>query len=381
MRKNKEVKYVNINSESEDESSDYFQIITLPKKKVLNLEGMIMKEYKKETCVEDMMWVEKYRPKHLDDIVSHKTIITMFKEATKEINKPIPHMILFGPPGTGKTSIILALARGLYGPNIYKERVYEFNASDERGIDSVRYNFKNIAEALIGKMDPHYPCPPYKLIILDEADTMTQDAQSALRIIIEENSKNTRFILICNNIHPISSQIISRCAKLRFPSIDDSSVEQRLISIATKEKLINKLDKNVIPTIIQLINGDLRKGITLLQRCAMICDGDKKITKNNIYDIMGIMPNKILKTYLKKCVDMLTTRNAIKSVMRFGYMISPVLEQLIDIILDDNKISEIHKANLCLLIAKTEKKLIEGANEELQLTHVFTSYVYFRSIT
>jgi len=359
----------------EETNNECFQIITPAKEKVLNFEGMIMKEFKKENTYEDMMWVEKYRPPKLKDVVSHKTIIAMFREATIEKNKPIPHMILFGPPGTGKTSIILALARELYGPNIYKERVYEFNASDERGIDSVRYTFRNIAEALIGREDTKYPCPPYKLIILDEADTMTQDAQSALRVTIEENSKNTRFILICNNIHHISTQIISRCAKLRFPSIDDKSIEKRLIEIATKEKMINKINKNVISTIIELINGDLRKGVTLLQRCEMIYDNNKKITKNDIHDIMGIMPNKLLKKYLKDCVNMLTTRNAIKYIMRLGYMIIPILEQLIDIILNDTNIKESNKAELCLIIAKSEKKLIEGASEELQLIHVFSSYV------
>lgn len=357
-----------------NDDNNCFQVVVPKKKKVLNLEGLAVKKYIRRNSFEEMMWVEKYRPKKLKDVVANKIIKTIFMEAISEKNKPIPHMILFGPPGTGKTSIILALAKELYGPNIYHERVYEFNASDERGIDSVRYTYKNIAESLIGKADPNYPSPPYKLIILDEADTMTQDAQSALRVTIEKNSKNTRFILICNNIHPISTQILSRCAKFRFSAIDDDSIKERLIHVADKEKILNKLHKDVIPTIIKLINGDLRKGVTLLQRCAIIND-DKKIKKNDIYELMGVMSINIFKTYLKKCTTLLNTKNVVRQILRLGYMVVPVLELLIDAILCNTNINDVDKGELCMLIAHSEKKLIDGANEELQLVHIFTSYV------
>jgi len=113
-----------------------------------------------------------------------------------------PHLLFYGPPGTGKTSTILAVAKQMFGPEFFKSRVLELNASDERGIKVVRTKVKNFAQTAVGAKPANYPypCPPFKLIILDEADSMTPDAQAALRRIMEESSKVTRFCLICNYI-------------------------------------------------------------------------------------------------------------------------------------------------------------------------------------
>jgi replication factor C subunit 2/4 len=145
-------------------------------------------------------------------------------------------MLFYGPPGTGKTSTVLALAKELYGPELIKSRVLELNASDERGISIVREKVKDFARMQLSNPSAayraQYPCPPYKIIILDEADSMTQDAQSALRRTMETYSKITRFCLICNYVTRIIDPLASRCSKFRFKSLDQGNAKRRVEEIA-----------------------------------------------------------------------------------------------------------------------------------------------------
>lgn len=220
-------------------------------------------------------------------------------------------MLFYGPPGTGKTSTILALAKELYGPEMIKSRVLELNASDERGISIVREKVKNFARQqltnpLPGSKDK-YPCPPFKIIILDEADSMTQDAQSALRRTMETYSKITRFCLICNYVTRIIDPLASRCSKFRFKSLDQGNAKLRLEEIAETEGV--PLEDGVIDTLIRCAEGDLRKAITYLQSAARLVgagtqkdqegdeamDVDKKaVTVKIIEDIAGVIPDKTI---------------------------------------------------------------------------------------
>ncbi|KAL8739912.1 MAG: hypothetical protein Q9190_007329 [Brigantiaea leucoxantha] len=181
-------------------------------------------------------------------------------------------MLFYGPPGTGKTSTILALAKELYGPEMFKSRVLELNASDERGISIVREKVKDFARMQLSNPPAHYseryPCPPYKIIILDEADSMTQDAQSALRRTMETYSKITRFCLICNYVTRIIDPLASRCSKFRFKALDQGNAKKRLEEIAEIENV--KVEPGVIDTLIRCSEGDLRKAITFLQSAARL---------------------------------------------------------------------------------------------------------------
>jgi len=164
-------------------------------------------------------WVEKYRPKTLEDVKSQDHVVDVLRRMLN--SAALPHLLMYGPPGTGKTSTILALSRELYGPELFSSRVLELNASDERGIAVVRERIKVFAQqALIHapaskEYREKYPCPPFKIIILDEADSLTQDSQSALRRVMENYAAITRIAFCCNYVTRIIDPIASRCSKFR----------------------------------------------------------------------------------------------------------------------------------------------------------------------
>ena len=229
-------------------------------------------------------------------------------------------MLFYGPPGTGKTSTILALAKSLFGPALYRSRILELNASDERGIGIVRDKVKNFARAQLSQptgLDAayraKYPCPPFKIIILDEADSMTQDAQSALRRTMETYSRITRFCLVCNYVTRIIEPLASRCSKFRFKMLDNSAAGSRVADIAEKEGL--QLEDGVIDTLIRCGEGDLRRAITYLQSAARLVgavkppaakdsDDDAEMTDAGssstvitiriVEEIAGVVPESIL---------------------------------------------------------------------------------------
>jgi replication factor C subunit 2/4 len=237
----------------------------------------------------------------------------------------LPHMLFYGPPGTGKTSTVLALAKELYGPELIKTRVLELNASDERGISIVREKVKDFARMQLSNPSSsyraQYPCPPYKIIILDEADSMTQDAQSALRRTMETYSKITRFCLICNYVTRIIDPLASRCSKFRFKSLDQGNAKRRVEEIAEWEGV--KLEDGAAETLIKCSEGDLRKAITFLQSAARLVgavqvkddrdededrmdvdvDVDEKesriVTIKSVEDIAGVIPDATIEKLVK----------------------------------------------------------------------------------
>lgn len=321
----------------------------------------------------DLPWIEKYRPRKLKGIVGQSKTIETLRNAIRTNN--LPHMLFYGPPGSGKTSTILALAKELFGPKLYKERVIELNASDERGINIVRGKIKNAAKLLAENKEQGYLSPPYKIIILDEADAMTHEAQWALRKIMETYAGVTRFCIICNYVDQIIEPLLSRCARLRFSSLPKDSISKLLKKIAKKENFSNKLNNDAYARITELSDGDMRQAITGLQKCFyMPLTDSEKISVVNINESYGILTKSILENKLSEMKTLNAVIKLSKYIQAGGYNIKSVIENLAELTIMNDTIEDHNKSIICLKLSDIERKLNDGGNEHLQLMHALTTY-------
>jgi DNA polymerase III delta prime subunit len=237
----------------------------------------------------DNVWIEKYRPNNFENIIGQKKNIELIKNLIK--NKSFPHLLFHGKSGIGKTSTINAIVNEIYGKD-KNFMVMKLDASDDRGINTVREEIKGFAEKMT------LFCNGVKLIILDEVDSMTFDAQFALRRIIEKYSDTTRFCLICNYENKIIQPIKSRCVDIRFYPIENDIIISRLKNICDSENI--DYDIKGIKTIVSISNGDMRKAINILQSLSSI---GQKVTAENCNDSNGIPSNKVVKKLIKYLLD------------------------------------------------------------------------------
>lgn len=314
-------------------------------------------------------WVEKYRPRKLNDIIEQEEIVKVLQSTLK--TGDLPHLLLYGPPGTGKTSTILAVAMQLFGPNIINDRVIELNASDDRGIGIVRNNIIKFAKIVVGAKDPNYPCPDFKIVILDEADAMTPDAQSALRKVMESTSNITRFCFVCNYINQIIDPITSRCMKFRFKPIDKSTIIKKLKQIALCENI--NINDECINTIVKISDGDARRAIMILQNSKYIEKYKKSINVDDVIRITGGVSDNEFKYFWNKCsiCSISEIRQLAQQIKRDGFPIKNVLDHLkkciIESTVDDKK-----KATMCLELCSTDTRLTDGSDEYVQLLGILT---------
>ncbi|EFA84017.1 replication factor C subunit [Heterostelium album PN500] len=313
-------------------------------------------------------WVNKYRPKTVDEVSHQDEVVKALKRSLETGN--LPHLLFYGPPGTGKTSTILAVAMDLFGPELYKDRVLELNASDERGIEVVRTKIKNFASFSVSQnntLTNGKPAAAFKLIVLDEADSMTHDAQAALRRIIEYTSKTTRFCLLCNYITRIIEPLSSRCAKFRFKSLNDTAMIERLRYIASSESMPPVKDE-VYQAIHAVSDGDLRKAITYLQSSYRFY-GSRELTPDNIYNISGTVPPKLIETLINTCksnsYDKLQSN--LQQLVTKGYPASQILVQIFDQVTNHKSFSDKQKALIAMKIGDVDRNLVDGSEEFLQL--------------
>eukprot|EP01006_Ploeotia_vitrea_P016243 TRINITY_DN46805_c0_g1_i1.p2 TRINITY_DN46805_c0_g1~~TRINITY_DN46805_c0_g1_i1.p2 ORF type:complete len:359 (+),score=33.11 TRINITY_DN46805_c0_g1_i1:17-1093(+) len=333
---------------------------------------------KKEEIVVNRPWVEKYRPATIADIVFQDEVTNNLKKSlSQEGGENLTHLLFHGPPGTGKTSTILAICKELFGPEYYKNRVKELNASDDRGIKVIREKVKAFAQTQVSQSPNHnqsdgkwYPVPPFKVIILDEADALLPDAQAALRRMMEDFTNITRFCLCCNYVSKIIAPVASRCAKYRFRCITKDPLRKRLREIAEKEKLL--VDDNTLETLDMTAKGDMRAAITIMQSAAKMFGDD--LTKANFLDIAGIVPHEVMTQFFNTLFinDFVKVEVAVRNIIAEGYAAAQILSQLHDCIVDstESTISSLKKAKLMFVLATAEKSLQDGAEEYLQILNV-----------
>ena len=315
--------------------------------------------------VSNVMWVEKYRPKKISDLVNQKEIMGSLNALLKNQSE-MPHLLFSGSAGVGKTSAAICLSREILGEH-WRDYSLELNASDERGIGMVREKVKKFSR--FAGLDTEIP---FKIIILDEADEMTSDAQTALRRIIEDTAKYCRFILIANNLSKIIEPIQSRCVVFKFTRISNKEISSHLKFIAQKEKI--KADEKGLETICDYVNGDIRHAINILQAAA----SRGSIDVSGVKSVIGLTKTKDVQDVLKlalagKVSD--AREKMIELIKVYGMSESDFLKYINQAVFA-SKTNNIE--GILEIIAKYDYRILTGANPEIQLSALLAELTKFR---
>ncbi len=306
------------------------------------------------------IWTEKYRPKNFEEFVNQKDIVERVKAFVEK--EALPHQLFAGPAGVGKTTLSSIIARSLFGDS-WKRNYLELNASDERGIDTIRNKVKDFARSKAFDSD-------YKIIALDEADALTKDAQQALRRTMENYSRTCRFILICNWSSKIIEPIQSRCAVFRFKPLKSEDIESHLKDISEKEDV--EIDDKGLDTIVKVSEGDIRRSINVLQSAAST---GKPITEELVYDITAKARPESVTGMLENALNgsFKDSREALyKSLIEDGLSGEEIIKEIHRQI-HDADITEERKIRIIEKIGDCEFRINEGSNQQIQLEALLAS--------
>lgn len=304
-----------------------------------------------------MLQVEKYRPTKIKDIVGNTEAVSRLQVIAEEGN--MPNMILAGPPGTGKTTSVLCLAHELLGSN-YREAVLELNASDDRGIDVVRNKIKMFAQQKV-------TLPPgrHKIVILDEADSMTSAAQQALRRTMEIYSSTTRFALACNQSSKIIEPIQSRCAIVRFSKLSDQELLSRLSTVATNESVATTPDG--LEAVVFTADGDMRQALNNLQSTA---NGFGLVNQEAVFKVCDQPHPLLVKNIVKLCTECRIddAYEGMKALCDMGYSASDIITILFRVIRNHQNLHEFLKLEYIKVVGFCHMRILDGVDSRLQLS-------------
>ena len=306
------------------------------------------------------VWIEKYRPQTLTDVVGHETIVERLQSYVDR--NDLSHMLFAGPAGTGKTTSATAIARELYGQD-WQEHFLELNASDERGIDVVRDRIKSFARTSFGGVD-------YRIIFLDEADALTSDAQSALRRTMEQFSNNVRFILSCNYSSQIIDPIQSRCAVFRFSPLSDEAVEEEIRHIASEEVI--ELTDDGVDALVYAAGGDMRKAINGLQAASV--SGDV-VDEEAVFAITSTARPEVIQEMVQDALDgdfKAARAQLDELITEEGIAGGDIIDQLHRSIWEFDVPDE-QAVRILDRVGETDYRITEGANERIQLEAMLAS--------
>ena len=319
--------------------------------------------------VSQSIWVEKYRPHTLDEIVGHEEIVRRLKSFAGDAE--MPNIMFAGRQGTGKTAMTTALARSIYGDQ-WKQNMLELNASDDRGIDVVREEIKDFARTdTVGDHD-------FKLIFLDEVDNTTKDAQSAMRRTMEDYSDKTRFILSCNYPNKVLPPIQSRCAVFRISPLTDEDIAEIVQRVADEEGL--EFQGDAKDMLVNYASGDARKAINDLQAAQM----EGEITEQAVETISGVTDYQTVREIVDLAIsgDLSEAQKKLDvEVLKEGVSENYFLEETFSYVQREMDIPDDARAKMLDTIAECDYRILEGANPQIQLHSVLAKMMVARHLS